>query len=254
MALVKTKALVIREQPFQDTDKILTLFTEREGKIKAIAKGVRRRRSTMTAAAQLFAYGEYVYYPGKNFGNINQADIIESYYNLRSDMAKMSLASYLLELIDNLFELYQGNAAVLKLLVHMLYYVAENKAKSDEALAAAFQIKLSAVHGILPRLDRCGKCGKNSDLNYFSIEDGGVICSRCYGKLGYTYGLDARILKTMVDLFNAPAAEIKKTDYNAEQIRKIMDMMDHYLGYNLGKSMQSYGFYKEIKYQEKPEN
>ena len=73
MALVKTKGIVIREQPFQEKDKILTLFTEEEGKVKAIAKGVRRNRSPLVAATQLFAYSEFVYYPGKNFANINQA-------------------------------------------------------------------------------------------------------------------------------------------------------------------------------------
>ena len=51
MALVKTKGIVIREQPFQEQDKIITLFTEEEGKIKAIAKGVRRNRSPLVAAS-----------------------------------------------------------------------------------------------------------------------------------------------------------------------------------------------------------
>ncbi len=61
MALVKTKALVIREQPFSEQDKIITLFTQAEGKQKAIAKGVRRSKSTLVAATQLFAFSEFVY-------------------------------------------------------------------------------------------------------------------------------------------------------------------------------------------------
>lgn len=131
MALVKTKGIVIREQPFQEQDKILTLFTEEEGKVKAIAKGVRRNRSPLVAATQLFAYSEFVYYPGKNFANINQASLIQSFYPLRNDLIKMSLASYVLELLDAFYDYYQGNKAVLRLVNFILFYISEDKSQSN---------------------------------------------------------------------------------------------------------------------------
>lgn len=114
MALVKTKGLIIREQPFQDQDKLLTIFTEKEGKQRAIAKGVRRRKSALVAATQLFAFSEFVYYPGKNFASINEANLIESFYPLRQDVGKMTLSSYLLELLDAFLTCIKGIRLFLK--------------------------------------------------------------------------------------------------------------------------------------------
>lgn len=246
MPPIKTRALVLREQPFQDADKIITLFTENEGKIKAIAKGVRRSRSTLTAATQLFAYSEIVYYPGKNFANLTQTDLIESYYDLRQDLVRMTLASYLMELLDVLFEFYQGSKAVLKMTVHLLYYMSEGLARNNEALAAAFQLKLAAVHGIMPNLNSCNRCGKGEG-QYFSIEDGGLVCADCGKQTGYTYRLDAETLALMQVLYQKPIKELKNLDADQERVRRIMDMMDHYLGYNVGKPMRTYKMYKELR-------
>lgn len=247
MALVKTKALVIRERPFQEQDKIITLFTEQEGKIQAIAKGVRRNKSALVAATQLFAYSEFVYYPGKNFANINQASLIEAFYPLRQDLIKMSLASYILELLDAFYDYYQGNKAVLKLVNYILFYISEKKSLSDEALAAALQLKLTEVNGIRPNLKACGVCGSQDQLNYFSIENHGVLCENCRGQEGYTYRVSAEVRSAMVYLMVTPIRDIRFRDFDPQVIRKIMDIMDHYIGDHLGKTLKTYDFYRQLQ-------
>ena len=247
MALVKTRALVIREQPFQEQDKILTLFTEKEGKQKAIAKGVRRSKSSMVAATQLFSLSEFVYYPGKNFASINQANLVEAFYPLRQDLIKMSLASYILELLDAFYDFYQGNPSVLKVANHTLYYISEGKAKHDEALIAAFQLKVAEAQGIRPNLLFCNYCKKKDDLAYFSIDAGGVICRNCSSEQGYTYRLLPEQLEVMKTLLVKPIKMLKDMDFEDDMIRRIMDVMDHYISYNLDKRLTAYRFYKEIK-------
>ncbi|MDO4289093.1 MAG: DNA repair protein RecO [Eubacterium sp.] len=247
MALVKTRALVIRERPFQEQDKIITLFTEQEGKVQAIAKGVRRNKSALVAATQLFSYSEFVYYPGKNFANINQASLIEAFYPLRQDLMKMSLASYILELLDVFYDYYQGNKAVLKLVNYILYYISEKKSLSDEALAAALQLKLTEVNGIRPLLGACSACGAKQQLNYFSIENHGVLCENCRGQEGYTYRINDVVREAMVELMVTPIREIRFKDYDPQVTRKIMDIMDHYIGEHLGKSLKTYDFYKQLQ-------
>ncbi|MEF9919347.1 MAG: DNA repair protein RecO [Eubacterium sp.] len=247
MALVKTKGLVIRERPFQEQDKIITLFTENEGKIKAIAKGVRRNRSPLVAATQHFAYSEFVYYPGKNFANINQADLIESFYPLRNNLVKLSLASYVLELIDAFYDDYQGNKAVLKLIIHILYYISEGKSKSNDALVVALQLKLSEVYGICPILTRCVICGKTEELTHFSIENNGALCKHCSQVEGYTYRVNNELIKQMIYLLVTPVKNIKDQPFDEVIITRIMDIMDHYITYHLERNLKTYDFYKEIK-------
>ena len=246
MAFVKTKALVIRERPFQEQDKILTLFTEHEGKIQAIAKGVRRNKSPLVAATQLFSYSEFVYYPGKNFANINQAALIEAFYPLRQDLFKMSLASYILELVDSFYDFYQGNKAVLKLVNYILFYISEKKSLSDEALVAALQLKLTEVNGICPILTACSVCEKKQALNYFSIENHGVLCENCRGQEGYTYRINETIRQMMTTLLVTPIRDIRFMTFDPQAVRRIMDIMDHYIGEHLGKALKTYDFYKQL--------
>ncbi len=247
MALVKTKALVIREQPFSEQDKIITLFTQAEGKQKAIAKGVRRSKSTLVAATQLFAFSEFVYFPGKSFAAINQATLIEPFYALRQDMVKMTLASYILELMDVFFDFYQGNADLLRVANHILFYLSKNTAKSDVALVAAFQLKIAEVQGICPVLERCTRCGGTQELVYFNVEGGGALCRECSDDRGYTYRLVPGQLQVMQGLLKKPIKTIKETDYQDEMILRILDVMDHYIGSLLDKRLKAYRFYKELK-------
>jgi len=242
MALVKTKGLIIREQPFQDQDKLLTIFTEKEGKQRAIAKGVRRRKSALVAATQLFAFSEFVYYPGKNFASINEANLIESFYPLRQDVGKMTLSSYLLELLDAFFDLYQGNPSFLKMTTHCLYYISEKKATCDEALVAAFQLKLLEVQGIGPVLDRCVRCGKTTDLTAFSVEESGFLCGDCArgGRLPES------LRETMITLLNWP---VKKTCYGSwdrKEILEIMGLLNRYIVSHLNRRLKSYDFFVNL--------
>ncbi len=246
MALVKTKGIVIREQPFQEQDKIITLFTEEEGKIKAIAKGVRRNRSPLVAATQLFAYSEFVYYPGKNFANINQASLIQSFYPLRNDLMKMSLASYVLELLDAFYDYYQGNKAVLRLVNFILFYLSEDKSQSNEALVAALQLKLTEVHGIRPVFDTCALCGSTEHLTHFSIENNGVLCENCHRTEGYSYRITPEVLTEMVYLLVTPIKAIRQRAFDKTLVRRIMDMMNHYISYQLAKNLKTYDFYRDL--------
>lgn len=247
MAMVKTKGLVLRERPFQEQDKMLTIFTEEEGKIQAIAKGVRRGKSGLLAATQLFSFSEFVYYPGKNFASINQADLIQSFYTLRSDLVKMSLASYVLEMLDAFYDMYQGNRAVLRLVNVILFYMAEGKSTNEEALVAALQLKLCEVHGIRPILTACAACGRtNAPFVRFSIENNGLLCENCTMEQGYTYRIGPKTAEQMQTLLVRPIKEIKTTKWPKTDVRKIMDMMNHYISYNLSKKLKTYDFYKEI--------
>lgn len=246
MAQVVTKGLVIREQPYQESDKIITIFTEQEGKQKAIARGARRSKNSLAAATQLFAYSEFVYYPGKNFASISSASLIESFYPLRQDMKKMALGSYVLELLNSLFDFYQGNPSLMKVANHLLYYLSEGMALDDRTLIAGFQLKAARIQGIKPLLNQCAYCRGEEDLQYFNIECGGAVCRNCSNEKGYTYKLLPDQLETMLFLMRTPLKQLRCKTYDELLITRILDIMDHYIGFNLDKKLSAYLFYKSI--------
>jgi DNA repair protein RecO (recombination protein O) len=247
MGLIETKGLIIKEMPYRDQDKILTIFTEKEGKVQCIARGVRRPKSSLLASTQVFAYSDLVYYPGKTFGNIQQAHLIESFYALRNDLNKMALGSYLLDLIGNSFEIYQESPEVLKLLLHSLYYLSENKARNDLVVVAAFQMKLVAFLGYRPGLTVCMQCQSERDLCYFDIEASGFICGSCRQADHYTYRLNPELTGFLKDLLAYPVKQLKNMEIADELVIKAMDILEHYISHCIGKASKAYSFYKDMK-------
>lgn len=247
MALIKTKGLVLKEHPYREHDKILTIFTEDDGKIQCIARGVRRQKGGFIASTQIFAYSELIYYPGKNFGNINQSHLIEAFYPLRNDLGKMTLASYLLDLMMNAFDFYQKSPEILKLLLHVLFYISNKKARHDCILVAAFQMKLIAYLGYRPGLERCMVDQSEKYLNFFSIENNGVICQTCKAEVqGYIYRLSPGMLALLHDFLRRPIKELIAVEANEEDIGKLNDLLDHYISHCVGKSSKAYTFYKNL--------
>jgi DNA repair protein RecO (recombination protein O) len=245
MASVKTKALVIREAPYQDNDKLLTLFTEKYGKQRAIARGARRRKGSLRSVTQLFSYARFMYFEGKNFANISDGTLIESFYPLRGNVIQMTLASYIAELLDDFYDFYQGDPEMLKAVTHIFYYWSEHLAQNDGALAACFQLKLMRIQGLGPVLTRCVRCGAHYEaLTAFSIADGGTVCQKCV-KPG-DIPLDPGLLKDMQDWMQLPIKNICHKKWQEAHVQKGLDLMDRYITAQLGHPTKSYRFYKEL--------
>lgn len=80
--MLKTEGIVLRELKYQETSKILSIYTKKMGKISVMAKGANRPKSTLIANTQPFSYNEFQLSEGRNFFYINQADIIDSFYDI----------------------------------------------------------------------------------------------------------------------------------------------------------------------------
>ena len=247
MASVKTKALVIRESPYQDNDKLLTLFTEKYGKQRAIARGARRRKGTLRSVTQLFTYGDFMYFEGKNFANISDATLIESFYPLRGDIVKVTLASYVAELLDAFYDFYQGDPEMLKAVTHIFYYWSEHQAENDEALAVCFQLKLTRIQGLGPELTHCVRCGKREALSGFSIQDGGAVCKDCL-KPG-DVPIEGALITEKHRWMCEPIKTVCHTKWDDRRVRQGLDLMDRYITAQLGRRTKSYQFYKELSAQ-----
>ncbi|MGI6109086.1 MAG: DNA repair protein RecO [Eubacteriaceae bacterium] len=241
MAAVKTRALVLSERPFQDHDRMVTLFTEAEGKVSAIVKGARNPRSQLASATRLFAWSEFVYWPGKNFARIQEASLIDSFYSISDDLDRMMLASYPLELTNTFYDENQGDAALLKILVFLLFYMAHEPDTEPELLAAAFQLKLADAVGIRPDLT----LPETGDSFYFSIDEGCFTGSRT--PEGYQYRIDRSTALLMQKLLFTPISRLRTEEAPPEQLKSILGIMNHFLSSEAGRRFKTYEMYKESR-------
>ena len=98
---IETSGVVIRQTKFSEYDKIITVFTKEKGKVQAIAKGARRPKSQMMGSTDIFCYSDFVFFSGRNLYNVNQSQIIDSFYSIREDIYKLSYGAFILELVDS---------------------------------------------------------------------------------------------------------------------------------------------------------
>lgn len=178
VAVYKADAIVIRSREYGESDRLITLFSREKGKIEAIAKGVRKPKSTQRGGTQLFTYGDFLLYSGKSLDTVNQAQPKESFIHLWNDFDRTIAASGIAELLDISTtreqpepELFTLTLSFLFLLKHLDPYIAQ----------AAYSLRLLDAQGYLPAMQECTKCGKSlsGEHVFLSADAGGFICSLC---------------------------------------------------------------------------
>ncbi|MGE4284784.1 MAG: DNA repair protein RecO [Clostridia bacterium] len=178
MTLLRTQALVIKETNVGEADKIITLFTKNAGKIQASAPGSRRPKSRLIAASQFLCYSDFVLYKGKDLYRVSQAELVDSFYNIRSSIESLSYATYFVELASEVIEESHGGNQLLKLLLNTLHKLSVSD-MSPSLLKIVYELRLMSIVGYAPNLVSCTSCGALEDRMFFNSTIGGLVCPKC---------------------------------------------------------------------------
>lgn len=171
------EGIVIRTTDYGETNKIVTLYTRENGKVAVMARGAKRPKSRFASSAQLFMYGIFVYQSSKGMGTLNQADIIDSFKEIRSDLRLTVYAAYIAELLDKLTEDKIPSSSLFNLFQQTLVYL--NDGVDPEILTRIFEMKMLYIAGAAPLLDRCIHCGGNRREYVLSLKNAGLLCENC---------------------------------------------------------------------------
>lgn len=227
--LVKSKGIVLREVRFEDTNKILTIFSYEYGKINAISRGVLRPRSPLLASSQIFSYSDYTFFKGKNFYHVNQGDIIDSFYDIRKDLNRFLYASYLLELVESSIVEEEPNERLFLLLLKGLSILSKLNSGYLKFLIA-FEVKYISFIGYRPCLDRCVLCGNDTmDKINFSFRHGGIICNNCLNMDKYSYPFDIDMLKYLQLLLFNSLDDLNNLKIPEDKMFKLQSIMVKYI-------------------------
>jgi DNA repair protein RecO (recombination protein O) len=120
----KTEGIILKRSNFGEADRILTIYTKHYGKIRAIAKGVRRVTSRKGGNVELFNQATLFLYKGRNFDLLNEAQVTKTFKNWRKDLKKVAVAYYFAELVDKLTPDEQANPEVFQILSRYLEKIA----------------------------------------------------------------------------------------------------------------------------------
>ncbi len=176
--LIITKAIVLRATLFQDSDKILTLFSLDFGKISAKLKGCTKQNAKLKFAGQPFCFAEFsLIKRGDNFV-VATASEIESFFNLSQNFDTLSLAMAVLEIVDKIMpENEQSPQLFLKVLKTLSLL---NNGVNPKLCLSKFLLDVFAYSGYALSFDKCKTCGTALNHNYFlNVETGAFVCDLC---------------------------------------------------------------------------
>jgi DNA repair protein RecO (recombination protein O) len=178
MPLYKEQGIVLRSVKLGEADKIVTILTQGSGKVRAVAKGIRRTNSKFGARLEPLTHVSLMLYAGRNLDTVTQAEIISPFRGIRAAFDLIAAGETMLEATDKVAEEHERNVRLFMLLLSGLRAL-EAMPNDSAATAESFLLKLLSLSGFHPSLSACAVCGSPGPHELFAAGQGGVVCASC---------------------------------------------------------------------------
>jgi DNA repair protein RecO (recombination protein O) len=250
MAIIsKTEAIVLRSMRYRESSRIVSLYTRKFGKVKVVAKGIRRPKSKFGSSLEPFTASNIVFYKRetKDLYNISEADIVKERPELRANLRRMTTAYVMVDFLDAANPEESENPRLYALADSMLDAVEELPPSTLNLLLWTFLIRAAGILGYGPTFAACLRCNRRRPEMLFSPSLGGVVCRDC--SLGET---DVwKVSRASLDLLGRLADEGEK-DFSAEkpsfeQSEEITRALRAHLLYHTERRMNSFDFKKSLE-------
>jgi DNA repair protein RecO (recombination protein O) len=233
VSLRSDQGIVLRSYPFGEADRVVVLLSPNRGKLRTVAKGVRKTKSRFGGRLEPFTHVDLVVYQGRNLATITQVAIIEAFAHLRRDLDRVMSAGTMVEAVDAVAQ--EGENA------HRLFLLLQRGLRALDGggggrdLTSAFLLKLASVVGVGPALNRCASCGSSENLSRFSFSGGGVMCGTCSSEGGVK--LRPGLTGYLASLAAADLSMLPPTDLNLTG--EAMGVARHFVEYHLDRRLGS---------------
>ena len=236
MSLYRDEAIVLRTQKLGEADRIITLLTREHGRVRAVAKGVRRTKSKFGARLEPGSHIDIQLYTGRTFDTVTKVESIFNYGEaLTEDYSRWTIAGTILEAAER-FTSHEHEPALqeFKLVTGAMKALADNK-YDPSMILDAYLLRSLAVGGYAPSLINCSKCDAAGPHRYFSLVGGGSVCADCRPSASATPAVET--LKLMSDLISgdwesAMASELRNR-------REANGLIAAYLQWHLERGLRS---------------
>ncbi|MHA6802869.1 DNA repair protein RecO [Salinifilum ghardaiensis] len=180
MSFYRDTGVVLRVQKLGEADRIVTLLTRRHGKVRAVAKGVRRTNSRFGARVEPFGHVDVQFHTGRTLDVITQVQTLDAFgVRIVSDYQRYTTGCAVLETVDRLAA--EEGEPVLRLYllaVGALRALAESR-RDPSLVLDAFVLRAMAFAGWAPAVDECARCGLPGPHAAFHVAAGGTVCPTC---------------------------------------------------------------------------
>jgi DNA repair protein RecO (recombination protein O) len=173
VTVYRDEGVVLRTWKLGEADRIVVVFTRGRGKVRSVAKGVRKTKSRFGARLEPTSHVALQLYEGRELDIVTQAETLDRMGPLRDDLDRLTRAAAMLEAIDALTEDRHPDPGLYTMLVGALRTLA---AHDHPLVVPGFFLKLLAHEGFQPVVEGCAACGAEEGLVAFDLDEGGLLC------------------------------------------------------------------------------
>jgi DNA repair protein RecO (recombination protein O) len=248
----RTEAIVLRRHDLGETDRILTLFTRDRGKIRAVAKGVRKPSSRKAGHVELFVRADMLLAEGRSLDVLTQVELLDAYLPLREDLMRATYAAHAVELVDAFTEDADESRPVYMLLRDGLGWIA--KTGDLQRTARFYELRMLDLAGYRPELFRCVMCDEKIEAvdQFYSVADGGVVCRECSIRTPRVRALSLRALKVLRYLQTRSFEVVEQLNLGPEVHAEAERLLYDSLTYHLERRLKSAAFLERLRHEVEP--
>jgi DNA repair protein RecO (recombination protein O) len=244
---IRVEGVIIRHTNFGEADRLLTIFTRESGKIRSIAKGVRKTRSRKAGHVEPLTRTNLQLARGRDLFILTQAETIDGYSSLREDLILLGYASYIIELIDRSTNDDDENRSLYNLLTQTLARL--NRGDDPNLATRYFEIRLLDYVGFRPNLFSCAQCESEikPEDQFFSAKQGGVTCVKCGQRDPQSRPISMLALKYLRHFQRSSYRDASRANIPASVYGEIENLMQYYITFNLERSLNSPAFLRRVR-------
>jgi DNA repair protein RecO (recombination protein O) len=245
--IFRTEAVILRRQDLGEADRLIVAYAPDRGKLRLVAKGVRRLTSRKAGHLEPFSRSSLLISRGRELDIISQAEAIETFPALRTDLQRVGQASYVVELIDRFTLDEAGSRPAFALLVETLGRLAEGRPAAP--VLRYYELRLLELMGYRPEFFRCVQCASQilPEAQSFSPALGGVLCPRCSRGQPTTRPLSLEALKVLRH-YQRGGFEVAVVPQVRPAVRlEVEGHLEAYLNHLLERKLNSPRFMRQIQ-------
>lgn len=241
MNKIKVKGIVISDTNYSESSKILHVLTEEYGLIGILSKGCRNYKSKLRSVSMKLSYCYfYINYKEDGLSILTDADIIDDFKNIKTDLNRIGFSSYLIDLAKQVIR-QNNNGEIFNILESALIKI--NSSFDCDIITNIVELKYLSFLGVSPILDRCAICGSDKNIITVNSDAGGYICEACYTNEYITDDKTVKLLRMFQYVDISKIKELNIKDKNKQEINKFLE--DYYIKYT-GLYLKHKNFLEQI--------
>ena len=244
MAQIRARGIIVKQSDYGEGHRMLSIFTEEYGIVKAVSYGVKKSKSKTGAASQFLCYADFDLYQGVNRDvmNVNSVETIDAFYPLSEDIKKLSLCVYLADITYSLLGMNNPDERILRLFLNSVYALAYRNALLQK-VKTVYELKLMCAGGYMPTVNECVSCGKK-DVYAFDLSKGGAVCRECGGK--YAVPLNKTLIRALEYIISCDDKKMLAFNAGEDLLNSLASLTERYVLTQLDRQFSSLDYYKTM--------